>query len=114
MSEEAKQLVLGKDYKTWKRTDAGEAFLLVVYSDDDGSSTKLMIDIPLAMQEDGLTQRVWEWLSVNAHSDVESEGPGPKWLEGIREDTDSKAWHVLESPILSSRVVVMHVHTTWV
>lgn len=112
--EQKKLLVRGLDYQYWKKQTSGKHFLLVVYVDDGCESTTVLIDIPVAMTNEGLTQRVWEWLGMNQQSDIETEGPAGKWLDGIREDTESLACQLLETPILSKDVVMMHVRQTYV
>ena len=112
--EEKKSLIWNRDYQKWKNEEVGKYFLLVVYIDDDGTDPDTaLIDIPIAMQQDGLTERVWKWLATNRASDVESPGPAPKWLDGIRADEVSTAFTMLRNPIISSPVVMAHVHTTF-
>jgi len=110
MSKEEKKILLDRDYKTWQQEKSGQYFLLVVYTEDDGTAATVLIDIPLAMRNEGLTERVWAWLCGNARSDPETAGPGSHWLNGIREDEESSAClHFEYATPLPASVVMLHV-----
>jgi hypothetical protein len=102
-----------KSYEAWQREAKGKFFALVTYVEDN-ESMSVLIDIPVAMQKDGLSHNVWKWLSSTLCSDAETTGPGPKWLDGIREDEDSSCLRVVEKPMLSFHPMLMHVRHTFV
>ena len=106
--------VLGKTYEDWKKAAANQFYLLVVYV-DEGDTTSALIDIPVAMQNEGLTRPIWNWLSSNQTSEADTKGPGPKWLDGTRDDEESLAFQVTnvsQVAVDGRQIVLFHVRTT--
>jgi hypothetical protein len=109
MSSDKKQC---QDYDTYYKAEPNQSFLLVMFVDEGHIPQTALIDIPVAMQEEGLSRKTWEWLCGNSRSDTSTKGPGVCWLRGIREDTQSKAYRQFDEALVDSNVILLHVHAS--